>query len=101
MKRKNDHFWRGVAISELVLFLIAVAVMLPILFLKKEIHCEVFESTTATTTIPEATTTMMQPNYTPTEDLKTTVIDLTTEILEHTTPLDSLTETTQQLQQPV
>ena len=95
MKRKNDHFWRGVAISELILFLIAVAVMLPILCIKNKIQCEVFETTTAeaaTTATPEASTT---------EDFKTTAIMMTTEKLEGTTPLHVLTETTQQLEQPV
>lgn len=104
MKRKNDHFWRGVAISELILFLIAVAVMLPILFLKKDIQCEPFETTTgaaATTTTLEATTAMMESKTTTTEDFKTTAIMMTTEKLEDTTSPHVLTETTQQLTQPV
>ena len=104
MKRKNDHFWRGVAISELILFLIAVAVMLPILFLKKKIQCEVFEITTAaaaTTTASDATTPMTELNLTTTDHMKTVTIDLTTEQLEHTTPQTVLTETTHQLEQPV
>ena len=104
MKRKNDNFWRGVAISELILFLIGIAVMIPIISLKEDIQCEVLQTTTdvvTTTTTPEATTAMMESKMTTTEDFKTTGIMITTEKLEVTTPLHVLTETTQQLEQPV
>ena len=93
MKRKNEKFWRGVAISELILFMIAITVISPILNLKKKIQCDVFDATTAavvTTMTPEVATT--------TEDLKTTSI---TPITEDTTALNAFTETTQQLEQPV
>ena len=78
--------------------------MLPILFFKKDIQCESFETTTgaaATTTTLEASTAMMESKTTTTEDFKTTAIMMTTEKLEDTTPLHVLTEITQQLEQPV
>ena len=93
MKRRNEKLWRGIAISELILFFIAITVMSPILSFKKKIQCDVFEATTAAgvmTTTPEVTTT--------TEDFKTTAIK---PITEHTTALNAFTETTQQLEQPV
>ena len=74
--------------------------MLPILFLKKDVQCEVFETTTTATTTSEATTAMMESNMATTEDFNTTAIDLTTVKLEDTTPLHVLTETTY-LEQPV
>ena len=93
MKRKNEKFWRGVAISELILFMIAITVMSPILTLKKKIQCDVFEATTAsmiTTMTPEVTAS--------TKDFKTTAIKPKT---EDTTALNAFTETTKQLEQPV
>jgi dsRNA-specific ribonuclease len=93
MKRKNEKFWRGVAISELILFMVAITVMSPILKFKKKIKCDVFEATTAamiTTMTPKVTTT--------TENFKTTAIKSKT---EDTTALNAFTETTQQLEQPV